>query len=114
MKAWSCALVVAVVTMAVVSGCSVETETRSAMPDVHKEHSRHHESGSMSKADAAPVQIAQKTCPVMGGKIDEKIFVEHGGRRVYFCCGRCENAFQKDPAKYLAKLDAALAATHTD
>ena len=50
--------------------------------------------------------IAQTTCPVMGGPIDKGIFVEHGGRKVYFCCQMCVATFQKDPGKYLAKLDA--------
>ena len=51
-------------------------------------------------------QIAQKICPVMGGKIDPKVFVEHKGRKVYFCCPGCIGKFKADPDKYLAKLDA--------
>ena len=63
--------------------------------------------GCTSRHDhASPeVQIAQETCPVMGGAIDASIFVEHEGRKVYFCCQACIAPFKADPAKYLAKLD---------
>jgi len=50
--------------------------------------------------------ITQTTCPVMGGPIDKSIFVEHEGRKVYFCCQMCVATFKKDPGKYLAKRDA--------
>jgi len=43
----------------------------------------------------------------MDKPIDASIYVDHEGRRVYFCCAGCPEAFKKDPAKYLAKLDAA-------
>jgi len=63
-----------------------------------------HDHGAMSKE--APAQIAQKTCPVMGGKIDPKVFTDYGGRRIYFCCPGCIADFKKDPAKFLGKVDA--------
>lgn len=50
--------------------------------------------------------VAQTTCPVMGGPIDKSILVEHEGRKVHFCCQMCVATFQKDPGKYLDKLDA--------
>jgi YHS domain-containing protein len=46
----------------------------------------------------------QKTCPVMGGKIDKNIYVDYKGRRVYFCCASCKEVFAKDPEKYLQRL----------
>ena len=55
---------------------------------------------------ASTVATGQKTCPVMGGKIDTKVYADHEGRRVYFCCPGCIDKFKKSPAKYLAKLDA--------
>lgn len=58
---------------------------------------------------AATTAIAQKICPVMGGPINPKIYVDYQGRRVYFCCNACPEAFKKDPEKYLQKLDAELA-----
>ena len=57
----------------------------------------------------APV-IAQKTCPVMeGGKIDPKLYADHKGRRIYFCCKACIGMFKKDPEKYVKKVDEELA-----
>ncbi|NQT20547.1 MAG: hypothetical protein HQ592_12640, partial [Planctomycetes bacterium] len=47
----------------------------------------------------------QTTCPVMGGKINKELFVDHGGKRIYLCCPGCEAAVKKDPAKYIAKLE---------
>ena len=59
--------------------------------------------GGGQKAETAA--ITQKTCPVMGGKIDPNVYTDYNGRRVYFCCPACDKTFKKDPAKYLAKLD---------
>ncbi len=66
-----------------------------------------HEGHKHEAAKPAPEgEIAQKTCPVMGGAIKKDIYTDHNGRRVYFCCGGCIDAFKKDPTKYLAKIDA--------
>jgi YHS domain-containing protein len=46
----------------------------------------------------------QTECPVMGGKISKKLFVDHGGRRIYFCCPGCIDTFKKDPEKYVKKM----------
>ena len=56
-------------------------------------------------APAAEVQIAQTSCPVMGLPIDKDIYVDHKGRRVYFCCQMCVDKFKEDPETYLKKLD---------
>ncbi len=48
------------------------------------------------------VELAvQSTCPVMGGDINKKIYADHSGERVYFCCPMCIDSFKKDPTKYL-------------
>ncbi len=47
---------------------------------------------------------AQAECPVMGGPVSRSHYADHEGQRVYFCCGQCVDAFQKDPEKYLRKL----------
>ena len=47
----------------------------------------------------------QTTCPVMGGKINKDIYVDHDGKRVYFCCKACPAMFNKDPEKYIKKLE---------
>ncbi|MHC4084667.1 MAG: heavy metal-binding domain-containing protein [Planctomycetota bacterium] len=46
----------------------------------------------------------QTMCPIMGMAIDKKVFVEYKGKKVYFCCPGCEDKFEKEPAKYVAKL----------
>jgi membrane fusion protein, copper/silver efflux system len=48
----------------------------------------------------------QTHCPIMGGKIDRKVFADHGGYRVYFCCPACEPEFRKDPEKYIREMQA--------
>jgi YHS domain-containing protein len=50
-------------------------------------------------------QNAQTNCPVMGGKLGKNIFADHEGKRVYFCCQGCIPEFQKDPVKYIKKLE---------
>ena len=63
--------------------------------------------GQSPLSTAEAVKVTQKTCPVMGGTVDPNVFVDHEGRRVYFCCPGCKGTFRKDPGKYLSKLDAA-------
>lgn len=48
----------------------------------------------------------QTMCPVMGGAVDKKIFVDYEGKRVYFCCMGCPATFRKNPVKYIKKLEA--------
>jgi YHS domain-containing protein len=59
-----------------------------------------------SKVTASAVtEVEQTTCPVLdGNKIDKNVFVEHKGKKVYFCCAACKSVFEKDPEKYIAKL----------
>ncbi len=47
----------------------------------------------------------QTICPVMGGKINKAVYADYEGKRAYFCCGGCVNKFQKDPARYVKKLE---------
>lgn len=46
----------------------------------------------------------QNKCPVSGKDIDVTKTVDYKGKKVYFCCGNCPKAFEKEPAKYEAKL----------
>ncbi|MFO0944966.1 MAG: hypothetical protein U1D30_03315 [Planctomycetota bacterium] len=46
----------------------------------------------------------QTTCPISGKPIDVTKSVEQDGRKVFFCCGGCPDAFKKDPAKFASKL----------
>jgi YHS domain-containing protein len=54
--------------------------------------------------DVTSVAGEQTTCPIMGMAIDKKVFVEYKGKKVYFCCPGCEDKFNAEPEKYLAKL----------
>jgi hypothetical protein len=53
-------------------------------------------------AFAAP----QKTCPVMGGKINKELYVDAEGCRIYVCCKGCISAVKADPEKYIEKMKA--------
>jgi YHS domain-containing protein len=50
------------------------------------------------------VAVEQTMCPIMGMAIDKKVFVEHKGKKVYFCCPGCEDKFKANPEQYIAKL----------
>ena len=55
---------------------------------------------------AAKAEVREQTlCPIEGGKIDPKVFADHDGKRVYFCCAGCIPAFEKAPEKYIKKLE---------
>ncbi|MFC2172561.1 hypothetical protein ACFLU6_08020 [Acidobacteriota bacterium] len=47
----------------------------------------------------------QKTCPLSGEAIDKSCYIDHKGRRVYFCTRECVDEFKKNPDVYLKVLD---------
>jgi hypothetical protein len=53
-----------------------------------------------------------KTCVVsgeqFGGDLGPPIKIEYNGREVILCCKSCVKKFQREPEKYLSKLDASL------
>jgi YHS domain-containing protein len=61
----------------------------------------------------APVATATKpypldTCLVSGeklGEMGEPVVIVHNGQEIKFCCEKCQPKFEKDPAKYLSKLE---------
>ncbi len=55
-------------------------------------------------AAPAPAAPVNDKCPVSGAAVDAAHFVDHDGRRVAFCCGKCKAKFEKDPSKFVAKL----------
>jgi YHS domain-containing protein len=58
---------------------------------------------------APPIPDKMKTCPVSGDKLGEmgKPFVfEYKGHEVKLCCPDCKKDFDKDPAKYMKKIEA--------
>jgi Cu(I)/Ag(I) efflux system membrane fusion protein len=77
-------------------GCD---ETFKADPKkyLHKLPQFQEETQSVTDAD-------QTLCPVMGNPINKDVFIEYQGKKVYFCCPGCDQAFKADPKKYLPKL----------
>ena len=58
-------------------------------------------------ADPAPYPLT--TCIVSDEKLCEMgkpVMVDYKGQQVGFCCKSCIGDFEKEPAKYLAKLQA--------
>ena len=51
------------------------------------------------------------TCPVsgdkLGGDMGKPYVMVYQGQEVKFCCPMCKKDFDKDPAKYMAKIRAA-------
>ena len=48
-----------------------------------------------------------ETCLVSGeklGEMGEPFVIDHQGQQIKFCCKSCLPKFEKEPAKYLAKL----------
>ncbi|MBP7651877.1 hypothetical protein KA977_00550 [Candidatus Dependentiae bacterium] len=43
------------------------------------------------------------TCPVMGGAVDKKLYIEKNNRKVYVCCEYCLKTVSKDFDKYYQK-----------
>ena len=82
------ALLLVVATAALLAGCST-TESQTA-----------------STAGAKPYPL--KTCIVSGDKLGEMgspIVKVYNGQEVKFCCKDCVKDFEKEPSKYLTKLD---------
>jgi YHS domain-containing protein len=58
----------------------------------------------------APIPDKKTTCPVSGDKLGEmgKPYVfEYKGHEVKLCCPDCKKDFDKDPAQYMKKVEAA-------
>jgi YHS domain-containing protein len=51
---------------------------------------------------SAPVE--QTVCPVMGAPINQELYTEYEGKKVYFCCPGCKAKFEAEPKKYLDTL----------
>jgi YHS domain-containing protein len=70
--------------------------------------------GDTNSATAVPPKPDKlATCPVSGEKLDSMgnpyVFV-YQGQEVKLCCSGCKKDFDKDPAKYLKKIQDAAAA----
>ena len=89
---------VAVIALFVAQGCKKE-------PPAARSNHAGHDHASVDAPAAEAVATPQTTCPIMeGNPINEAIFVEYEGKKVYFCCKACPETFLADPEKYIAKL----------
>jgi YHS domain-containing protein len=65
------------------------------------------DASSTGSAEAKPKADLLTTCPVSGDKLGEMgkpyVFV-YKGQEVKLCCPNCKKDFDKDPAKYLKKI----------
>lgn len=64
--------------------------------------------GPSASTSDYPLTVCVVTGEKLGSMGDPVIFA-HEGKEVRFCCVSCEAEFKNDPAKYMAKLDAAKA-----
>ncbi|MBT3377320.1 MAG: hypothetical protein HN742_04780 [Lentisphaerae bacterium] len=62
--------------------------------------------GSRSKHGKKAIGKPQTTCPVMGGKINKKLYADVNGKRIYVCCAGCIAPIKKAPEAFIKKLEA--------
>jgi len=104
------AIPVLVVGLLTLNGCKDSSSESSANSGQQMQGMQGHDHSQMEMAktdESAKEAVAtteQTVCPVMGNPINKDIYVEYQGKKVYFCCPACKPQFEKDPAKYIAKL----------
>jgi len=59
-----------------------------------------------AKVEAIIPSYPLKTCFVSDDKLDDPVDTLYGDRLLRFCCKGCVRSFNKNPSKYLPKLDA--------
>ncbi|NQT75280.1 MAG: YHS domain-containing protein [Candidatus Omnitrophica bacterium] len=72
-----------------------------------------HEHGMMQKGDMQneqedPIDVGNKICPVSGEEIGGSMMgatYEYEGKIYNFCCAGCIDEFNKDPQKYIEKIE---------
>ena len=89
-------------------GCS-QAPSDAKKPAASTDPAKNDPLAALSKEDREAV-LKQGICPVsdekLGGDMGLPIKVVIEGRDVWVCCESCIEDLKKDPAKYLAKLDA--------
>ena len=50
---------------------------------------------------AADQPKPQTLCPVLGGNVDKKVYIDYQGKRIYFCCQGCDATFKQNPEKFM-------------
>jgi YHS domain-containing protein len=107
--AFGCFLAVALLT-----GCGDGQQRQAHDHDHdHDDHHGHTHGQATAAAPAGPASAPYTldTCPVSGealGSMGEPVVYSHEGREIRFCCQACVEPFEKEPAKYLQAVDAAM------
>ena len=98
---------ISLVGLIMLNGCKKDKPAAAETTTSQMQDMKGHGQASMTDepAKAVAAAIEQTTCPVMeGNPINKALFVEYKGKKVYFCCPGCEEKFNADPEKYIAKL----------
>lgn len=80
------------------------------------DHMMHQAAATETVTDSAlayPIDYCVVSGEKLGG-MGDPVKYDYKGRTVMFCCNGCVKKFEAEPAKYIAALDAAVAATNTD
>jgi YHS domain-containing protein len=97
-----CAMIGTMLVSAVLMNAVAQTDSGSMVKDTGKTSTTTIE----KKSNRAKHKLSpQTTCPVLGGAIDKKLFVDYKGKRIYVCCEDCIAKVKKDPEKYIKKLE---------
>ena len=67
--------------------------------------------GLVAYAADEKAKAFKATCPIANKPALEDKTADYKGAKVYFCCGNCPKAFEKDTAKYDTKANQQLVAT---
>ena len=67
-------------------------------------------SGAIGAEKAVSKKAGQKICPVMGGKVNPKLFYTYT-KKIYVCCPGCIPTIKKNPDKYIKKVLKEIAST---
>jgi len=94
------------VTLAVLVGCVGEP---SATRDVTGPETTTLDGAAPApEVSEVPPAGPQTKCPVTGAPVDTKdpyvMYLDHEGKRIYFCTPNCADTFSTDPQKYLKRL----------
>ena len=93
--------------MAIIAKEEAAAKDKDKSKDKPKDKQDAKDSKDAKKKDEKPKKEAELNtkCPVSGDDADKTLTSEYKGRKVAFCCEDCQKDFEKDPKKYLAKLD---------
>jgi YHS domain-containing protein len=103
--------VVGLVATALLAGCGQTSYHHSHDHDHAHDHDHDHVTVATPAPGPASAPYMLETCPVSGeklGSMGEPVVYSHEGRELRFCCDGCISPFEKDPAQYLEKVDAAM------